>query len=136
MPEKEKVKKEEPLKTEESFKEDLVNDLLPDELRFICSMCHIAANKRMVKEVSCGDKNITGQYCKQIDRLRRALIVQSSELEASRKYIHIFIKFMGGINVFRKQELKTMYDEYSVKKKPDFDEFLDYCRMNGIEILE
>lgn len=112
------------------------NDILPEELEFICRNCHVAANKRMGDKVDCGDKNITGQYCANIERLRRTLIVQSAELEASRKYIGIFKAVLKGKTVFRKQELKKLYDKYSAKTSPDFNEFLDYCRKNDIEVLE
>ena len=117
-------------------KEKLVSDILPNELTFICKMCHIAANKRMSQGVECGDKNITGQYCEKIERLRRALVLQSAELEVSRKYTDIFIKAMGGRTIFRKQELMVFFDNYSPKTTPSLNEFMDFCRTRGIEILE
>lgn len=116
--------------------DDVVKDLLPEELKFICRLCHIAANKRMSETVECGDKNVTGQYCEKIERLRRALLLQGAEVEASRKYIGVFKGVLKGKTVFRKQELKKLYDKYSANTLPSFDEFLDYCRMNDIEVLE
>lgn len=116
--------------------DDVVKDLLPEELKFICRLCHIAANKRMSETVECGDKNVTGQYCEKIERLRRALLLQGAEVEASRKYIGVFKGVLKGKTVFRKQELKKLYDKYSANTPPSFDEFLDFCRMNEIEVLE
>ena len=116
--------------------DDVVKDLLPEELTFICRLCHIAANKRMSETVECGDKNVTGQYCEKIERLRRTLTLQVSEIEASRKYIGVFKGVLKGKTVFRKQELQKLYDKYTASTAPNFNEFLDYCRMNDIEVLE
>lgn len=114
----------------------VVKDLLPEELEFICHICHVAANKRMSVTVDCGDKNVTGQYCDKIERLRRALTLQAAEIESSRKYIAVFKGVLKGKTVFRKQELQKLYVTYTASSAPSFNEFLDYCRMNDIEVLE
>ena len=116
--------------------EEIVSDLLPSELEFICKLCHTACNKRMATKVECGEKNITGQYCMNIERLRRALLSQAAEVEASRKYIGLFKSVLKSKTVFRKQELEKLYIKYCAKTPPSFEEFLDYCRMNDIEVLE
>ena len=80
--------------------DNVVKDLLPHELEFICRICHVAANKRMSDKVECGDKNVTGQYCNNVERLRRALTLQAAEIESSRKYIAVFKGVLKGKTVF------------------------------------
>ena len=43
---------------------------------------------------------------------------------------------MGGRTVFRKQELKVLFEKYSPKTEPSLNEFMDFCRTRGMEILE
>ena len=90
----------------------------------------------MKPNVACGGKNITGEYCKLVERLRRSLSMQAKEIEVSRKYIDMFKMFMGARSIFRKCELEEIYNKYSTKSDSSFEEFLSYCEMNEIEVLE
>ena len=117
-------------------KKEAVKDLLPEELTFICRMCHLAANKQMKEKVVCGDKNITGEYCKLVNNLRHTLVTQAKEIEVSRKYLNMFKQFMGARAVFRKCELKEIYEKYATKSPTSFEELMNFCEMNDIEILE
>ena len=117
-------------------KQEVIKDLLPEEIKFICNMCHIASNKQMKGAVACGGKNITGEYCRFITRLRHTLETQAKEIEVSRKYLDMFKQFMGARAVFRKCELKEIYEKYAIKSPTSFEELMNFCEMNDIEILE
>lgn len=111
-------------------------DLLPEEIQFICKLCHIAANKRMVDKLECSSITVEGKYCKHIESIRNALKSQANELSIYRKYITAFMDDKkSNRSVFQKNELSRWYKEKIEEGERSFDEFLDLLRHYGIEIV-
>ena len=108
-------------------------DLTPPELKAICKLCYVAKNKRMANIVECERVERTGMYCRLIENLRSLLATQQKEIEFSRRYVQMF---MGERIAFRKDELRKFFDEKADKGSHNFDEFLDFCRINGMEVFE
>lgn len=108
-------------------------DLTPSELKFICNICQIAKNKRSVGKVECERTEGIGTYCRLINNLRLVYLTQARELELCQKYVSLF---MGERVSFRKDELKQFFDEKADKSKQKFEEFLNFCRINGMDVLE
>ena len=111
-------------------------DLLPEELKFICRRCHIAANKRMLDKLECDSVVIQGRLCEHVERLRSILSSQASELEIYRKYASIFIsdKF-GERTVMQKSEIAKIYKEKVSDGKPSLEEFVNLLSFLGIEVV-
>ena len=111
-------------------------DLLPEEIQFICKLCHIAANKRMVNKLECSSITVEGKYCNHIESIRNALKSQANELSIYRKYITAFMDDKkSNRSVFQKNELSRWYKEKIEEGERSFDEFLDLLRHYGIEIV-
>ncbi|MBP3494925.1 MAG: hypothetical protein J6K52_01840 [Clostridia bacterium] len=108
-------------------------DLYPPELKFICRLCYIASNKRMVDKVECARVERTGMYCRAIEKLRAAYAIQEKEINFAKRYVSLF---MGCRNVFSRLELKDFYDKTADKTVHNFEEFLDFCRLYGIDVVE
>lgn len=129
-------KVQEPVENEQEKQEEkqefYVGDIEPAEAKFICKLCHIAANKRMADKLECAEIKLKGQYCRPIEKLRNVFLSQKKELEVSRKYISAF---MNGRTVFRKEELERLYRDNISEGERSFDEFLSYCQLNGIEVV-
>ncbi|MBQ7906807.1 MAG: hypothetical protein IJ309_02405 [Clostridia bacterium] len=109
-------------------------DLLPAEINAICRLCRVANNKRMTtQKVECERTERTGMYCRLIENLRVAFQSQAREIEFCRRYVDLF---KGSRACFRKDELKAFYDENGAKENRSFEEFIDFCRISGLEVIE
>ena len=124
------------LEEEKNDKPGYRYDLLPEELKFICRRCHIAANKRMLDKLECDSVVIQGRLCEHVERLRSILSSQASELEIYRKYASIFIsdKF-GERTVMQKSEIAKIYKEKVSDGKPSLEEFVNLLSFLGIEVV-
>lgn len=109
-----------------------IGDLYPEQIRKICQICHIAANKRMSTKLECASIKTKGTYCRLIENIRTVFADQKKELDLSRKYLSAF---MNGRSVMRKEELERLYDEKVEKGLPSFTEFLSFCQLMGIEVV-
>lgn len=111
-------------------------DLLPEEIQFICKMCHIAANKRMADKLECSSITVEDRYCKHIEKIRTTLKSQAQELSVYRKYISAFIsEKLDKRTVYQKSELLPLYKEKVEEGKRSFEEFADLLRYFGIEVI-
>ena len=111
-------------------------DLLPEELKFICRRCHIAANKRMMDKLDCSSVTIEGRLCENVERIRSTLSAQARELAIYRKYASAFIndKF-GERTVLQKNEIAKIYREKVADGKRSLEEFVDLICSLGIEVV-
>lgn len=111
-------------------------DLLPEELRFICRRCHIAANKRMVDKLDCSSVTIEGRLCEHVERIRSTLSSQAQELTIFRKYASAFIseKF-GERTVLQKSEIAKIYKEKVADGERSLEEFVDLLCYLGLEVV-
>ena len=111
-------------------------DLLPEEIKFICRLCHIAANKRMVDKLECSNIAVEGKYCKHVEKIRSVLRSQASELTIYRKYITAFMNDkLAERTVFQKNELAAWYKEKIEEGERSLEEFLELLRHHGAEIV-
>lgn len=131
-----KEKETAPLEEEKNDKPGYRYDLLPEELKFICRRCHIAANKRMLDKLECDSVVIQGRLCEHVERLRSILSSQASELEIYRKYASIFIsdKFAER-TVMQKSEIAKIYKEKVSDGKRSLEEFVNLLSFLGIEVV-
>lgn len=111
-------------------------DLLPDEIRFICRRCHIAANKRMVDKLACSSVTVEGRLCPDVERIRSILQAQGQELSIYRKYASAFIseKF-GERSVLQKNEIAKLYKEKIAEGERTLEEFVELLCTLGIEVV-
>ncbi|MBQ7907574.1 MAG: hypothetical protein IJ309_06325 [Clostridia bacterium] len=109
-------------------------DLLIPEIKAICRLCRVANNRRMItQKVECERTERTGMYCRLIENLRVAYQSQAQEINLCRKYSEIF---MGSCTCIRQDELRTLYENKAAITKGTFQEFLDFCRIIGMNVLE
>ena len=125
---------------ENEEKEELVFeptiDLLPEEIRFICKMCHIASNKRLESKLACASVTVEGRLCKHVERLRSTLNGQARQLESFRKYASAFIlERFGDRTAFQKSEIAKWYNEKIVDGKRSLDEFIDLLQLIGVDVV-
>ena len=121
---------------EEEQENELRFDLIPEELKFICKMCHIAANKRLVDTLACSSVTVEGRLCKHIERLRSTLNGQASQLATFRKYASAFItEKYGERTAFQKQEIEKWYKEKIVDGKRSLEEFIDLLQLIGVDVV-
>lgn len=121
---------------EENVKNEIRRDLLPEELKFICKMCYIASNKRMVDKVACSNVTVEGRYCEQIERLRNILNTQGRELEVYRKYASAFVsENFCKRSVYQKNEIAKLYNDKVVEGERSLEEFIDLLCYLGIEVV-
>lgn len=111
-------------------------DLLPEEIRFICRRCHIAANKRMVDKLECSSVTVEGRLCKDVERIRGILSSQARELTVYQKYASAFIseKF-GERRVLQKSEIAKVYKEKVADGERSLEEFVDLLCHLGLEVV-
>ena len=111
-------------------------DLLPEELKFICRRCHIAANKRMVDKLDCSCVTIEGRVCENVERIRSTLSAQAQELTIYRKYASAFIsdKF-GERTVLQKREIAKIYNEKIAEGERSLEEFVDLLCFLGVDVV-
>ena len=131
-----KEKETAPLEEEKNDKPGYRYDLLPEELKFICRRCHIAANKRMLDKLECDSVVIQGRLCENVERLRSTLSSQGSELAIYRKYASIFIsdKF-GERTVLQKSEIAKIYKDKVSDGKRSLEEFVNLLSFLGVEVV-
>ena len=111
-------------------------DLLPEEIRFICKMCHIASNKRLESKLACSSVTVEGRYCKHVERLRSTLNGQARQLDTFRKYASAFIsERFGERTAFDKSEISKWYNEKIVDGKRSLEEFIDLLQLMGIDVV-
>ena len=121
---------------EEKNRNELRCDLLPEEVQFICKMCHIAANKRMVDKLACASVAVEGRLCKPMERLSNTLKSQANELKVYRKYASAFISDnIGERTVLQKNEILKIYKEKVVEGVRSVEEFADLLSYLGIEVV-
>lgn len=120
----------------ENIVRELRLDLLPEEIQFICKMCHIASNKRMVDKLACSNVAVEGRPCEHVERIRSILQAQGQELAIYRKYASAFIRdSFGERTVFQKNELVKLYNEKIVEGDRTPEEFIDLLCSLGIEVV-
>lgn len=109
-------------------------DLLPAEIKAICRLCRVANNTRMTtQKVECERTERTGMFCRLIENLRVAYQSQAQEINLCRKYVDLF---KGTRSCIRKDELRAFYDEVGDKEGRTFDEFIDFCRIAGLGVID
>ena len=131
-----KEKETAPLEEEQNDKPEYRYDLLPEELKFICRRCHIAANKRMLDKLECDSVAIQGRLCENVERLRSILSSQGSELSIYRRYASIFISDrFGERTALQKSEIAKIYKEKVSDGKRSLEEFVNLLSFLGIEVV-
>ena len=117
-------------------KKELRLDLLPEEVKFICKMCHIAANKRMTDKLACSSVAVEGRLCSHVERLSLTLQSQANELKVYRKYASAFIRdSFSDRKVLQKSEIQKIYQEKIEEGQRTIEEFVDLLSYLGIEVV-
>ena len=109
-----------------------VCDLKPEEIQSICNLCHIANNKRLSDKLECAEVQVEGRYCKLIESIRKRFFRQQAIVDKLLKYANVF---MTERTVYRKVELKKLYEDNISEGNRSFDEFLSVLRYLGIEVI-